>query len=159
MTQPPPKSYNSRHFTEVAYAVGSVGLLGAMVIDATAVIGRHTHRPLLGSIELSEACIVLMAAAALVAATLERGHASVHLVTERLPPSARRIALRVASLCGALLFALITAGAATVASDLWSGAEHSELLHIPIGPLRVLFCVSTALIALTFFVQAWTTKP
>lgn len=42
----------------VSFVIGAVGMLGAMLIDAQAVLGRHIGVALLGSIELSEACII-----------------------------------------------------------------------------------------------------
>jgi TRAP-type transport system small permease protein len=136
------------------FVIGSVGLLGAMLVDAAAVVGRHIGVPLLGSIELAEACVVLMASASLVATTLERGHASVHIFTERLRPRAKERLQRVTSLLSAAFFALILAGSVIVAGDLWHGDERSELLEIPIAPLRLFWCLSAAGVVATFIAQA-----
>ena len=65
----------------VSFVLGSIGLLGAMSIDALAVLGRHLGLPLLGSIELVQACVVLMGSSALVGTTVRHGHASVQLIT------------------------------------------------------------------------------
>jgi TRAP-type C4-dicarboxylate transport system permease small subunit len=110
--------------------------------------------PLRGSIELVESCIVLMACASLVGTTLERGHASVHLLTERLPPRARRGFAIAANLAGALFFTCLLLGSVLVLVDLWHGAEQTELLGIPIAPLRSLWCATAGAIALTFIAQA-----
>jgi hypothetical protein len=68
-----------------AFFIGSAALLLAMSIDAVAVLGRHLGWPLLGAIELVQACIVLAASAAIIVATLRGAHARVHILTERLP--------------------------------------------------------------------------
>ena len=139
---------------KAAFVLGSLGLLCAMASDALAVLGRHLGLPLRGSIELVESSIVLMACASLVGTTLERGHASVHLLTERLPARARRVLASAANLAGALFFAWLLLGSALVLADLWHGAEQTELLGIPIAPLRVLWCATAAAIALAFGAQA-----
>ena len=50
-------------------AVGSAGLLAAMTTDALAVAGRHAGIRLLGSIEIVQACIVVVATSAIVLTT------------------------------------------------------------------------------------------
>ena len=93
--------------TRIAYAIGGFGLLGATAADSIAVAGRHTGIHLLGSIELVQACVVLLAGSAMLIATQVGEHASVHIVTERLAkPTAARLA-RIASLIAGLVFMLI----------------------------------------------------
>jgi TRAP-type C4-dicarboxylate transport system permease small subunit len=140
--------------TRVSFAVGAFGLLGAMLVDFTAVIGRHTGVPLLGSIEMSEVCIVCMASASLLGVTLQRGHASVHLLTERLTERRKRAFARASDALSALFFASILCGSAVLVSELWNGAEQSELLGVPILPLRLSFCASLAGIVLCFVLRA-----
>jgi len=140
--------------TQASFMLGSLGLLGAMLIDSAAVMGRHLGVPLLGSIELSEACIVAMASASLVGSTLERGHASVHILTEQLPQRARAWLRRLTDSVSALFFAAVFAGSAIVSADLWHGHEQSELLGIAIAPLRVCWCASAAGVVAIFLAQA-----
>jgi len=140
--------------TRIAFAIGSLGLLGAMLVDFAAVIGRRSGVPLLGSIELSEVCIVCMASASLLGVTLDRGHASVHLLTERLREGPKRAFARVSDALSAVFFAFILGGSGLLAFELWNGAEQSELLGLPIVPLRVFFCASLAGIAICFGVRA-----
>lgn len=155
---PPAASGIGGTLARIAFVSGALGLLGSMSIDAAAVVGRHIHVPLLGSIELSEACIVWMASAALLSTTLERGHASVHIVTERVPAGVRRALERGANLLSAIFFAILLAGSAIVLHDLWDGAERSELLSIPILPLRLVFCASASGVIATFVAHAWTRR-
>jgi TRAP-type C4-dicarboxylate transport system permease small subunit len=132
----------ARLLTRVSFGLGAFGLLGAMLIDSGAVVGRHLGLPLLGSIELVEACVVLMASASLVGTTLEKGHASVHILTQRLSAAGRARLQRAADLLSALFFASLALGSLVVASDLWGGDERTELLGLPLMPLRALWCVS-----------------
>lgn len=140
--------------TRVSFGIGAFGLLGAMLVDFTAVLGRHTGLPLLGSIEMSEVCIVCMASASLLGVTLQRGHASVHLLTERLAERPKRLFARASDGLSAIFFAFILGGSLILLSDLWNGAEHSELLGVPIMPLRVIWCASLSGIVICFVLRA-----
>lgn len=139
---------------QVAYALGAVGLLGATGADALAVLGRHTGLHLLGSIELVQSAVVLLGCAAMLIATIIRGHASVHIVTDRLALSTRRRLARAAALAGAVLFAILAAGTGWIVAELWHGREETELLHLPIRWLRLLWLAFTVLIALRFLRHA-----
>jgi TRAP-type transport system small permease protein len=118
--------------------IGAIGLLAAMLVDACAVIGRHIGLHLLGSIELVQAAILVASSASIVAATLARKHAVVHLLTNRASPAMRALLERVSALLGAVFFLLLVAGSAWIASDLWHGHEQSEVLRIPYAPLRLI---------------------
>ena len=144
--------------TRLAFAIGSLGLLGAMLVDFAAVVGRRSGVPLLGSIELSELCIVCMASASLLGVTLERGHASVHLLTERLSSPRKLAFARASDLLAAVFFAFVLAGSGLLVFDLWHGAEESELLQLPIMPLRVIWCASLVGIVICFIVRAFQAK-
>ncbi len=145
---PPPKAQG--RLARVTYFVGGVGLLIATVSDFLAVVGRHTGFNLLGSIELVQAAIVLLASSAMLIATIVSGHAVVHMVTERLSKTIALLMLRSAAFVSALVFALLAIGSIWVASDLWHGYEQGELLHIPLKWLRALWICFASLIALQF---------
>jgi len=138
-----------------AYVLGGAGLLTATATDAIAVAGRHTGLHLLGSIELVQAAVVLLTTSAMLITTICGGHASVHIVAERLSAiSAARLA-RAASFVSGLTFLALAAGSAWVASDLWNGHEQTELLHIPLRWLRAVWVIFALLIAARFFRQAF----
>ena len=138
-----------------AFLIGSFGLLAATATDALAVLGRHAGFALLGSIEIVQVTVVLIAASAMVAATLERAHAAVHIVTGKLPPAAAAASRRVAALLGALLFVLIASGSAWVLLDLWMGVERTELLGLPLRWFRLLWVAAALLVAGLFLRQAF----
>jgi TRAP-type C4-dicarboxylate transport system permease small subunit len=137
-----------------AYLIGSAGLLTATATDALAVLGRHTGFQLLGSIEIVQAAVVLIASSAMVAATIVGSHASVHIVTERLSPQTARRLARGAAVLSALLFALFALGSLWVATDLWTGFEQTELLGIPLKWLRALWIAAGILITFLFLRSA-----
>lgn len=138
----------------VAFAIGCGGLMIATAADSIAVLGRHLGFPLLGSIEVVQAAIVLIAASSLVGVTLGRGHAAVHILTERLSPERQRRFGAWSALVAALTILLFALGSALLLGDLWDGHERSEILHIPLRLLRLLLLLSLLLVAGAFARQA-----
>lgn len=139
---------------DVLFYIGSIGLLLAMTVEAIAVVGRHSGLPLLGALEIIQTCILLMAAAAMLSATLHDAHATVHLVTDRLPPRGRRLLSRLSSFLSALFFIGLAAGALILTVEYWSSHEESELLRIPFRPLRLVSLLAVVSIALVFLWRA-----
>jgi TRAP-type C4-dicarboxylate transport system permease small subunit len=141
--------------TTGSFLLGSAGLIVALAADAIAVAGRHLEVPFLGSIETVQAAMIVAASSGMVGATLGRAHATVHVVTERLPARARRLFQRVADSVSALFFAALAAGSIWLVVDLWYGAERTELLGLPLKALRLVWCASALLIAGLFAVLAF----
>ena len=77
-----------------------------------------------------------------------------HIILERVPPGARRALTAFGALLGAAAFALLAAGSIWIAADLWNGQEQTELLSIPLKPLRLYWCASALLIAGVFLARA-----
>lgn len=141
-------------FARALAAVGSVALLVAMATDTIAVAGRHLRTPLLGSIEIVQACIVLAASAATIGTTLAGGHMIVTLVVERLD-SARAVQVRrLADLFSALFFGALAAGSLWLAVELWNAHELSETIGIPLRWFRALWCVSAVVVTVLFLRDA-----
>jgi len=133
-----------------AFYIGSAGLLLATAADSIAVLGRHTGFALIGSIEIVQAAIVFIAASSMVSVTLSRGHAAVHILTDRLTPARRATLARIANLMGALALLLLAAGSLILLADLWNGHERSELLHIPLRWFRLLMIAALVFVAILF---------
>jgi TRAP-type C4-dicarboxylate transport system permease small subunit len=112
-------------------------LLVAMVVDTLAMFGRALQLPLIGSIEIVQAVVLFAACGALIIATLERAHARVSVLLNRLSPHWRGRFEVVHSFAAAVFFAVLLAGSAWIAADLWGGHEESELLRIAYRPLRI----------------------
>ena len=143
----------------VCFWVGAIGLLIAMTVDALAVVGRHIKSPFLGSIEIVQACIVVAASAAMVGCTVSRGHAAVHILLERISPAAKGWLERFADLLGALTTGLLFFGSIWIVADLWNGHEHTELLKMPLAPLRLFWCGSALLMTVLFLARVFAAKP
>jgi len=132
------------------FYIGASGLLIVMAIETAAVIGRHAGWPLLGAIEIIQAAILLASCSAMVSTTINRGHASVHLVTDHLAPRPRQWLLRAGSLFSALFFLGLAIGGGWLAMDFWNAHEQSELLQIPFRPLRLLAAAAVLTVAAIF---------
>jgi TRAP-type C4-dicarboxylate transport system permease small subunit len=119
------------------FYIGSAALLAAMAVDAAAVICRHLGLSILGSIEIVQAAMLLASSAALVAASLARKHAAVHLAIDRVGPRTRIWLERISAFLSAVFFFALGAGSIWIAFDLRHGHEASEVLRIPYAPLRI----------------------
>jgi TRAP-type C4-dicarboxylate transport system permease small subunit len=130
------------------FYAGAAGLLGVMLVETAAVIGRHVGAPLTGALELVQAAIVPAACASILMATLHNAHATVHLLTARLPESARRRMAAAGSALAAVFFAALCAGAVWLTIEYWHSFEQTEVLHIPFRPIRVLIALSAFVLTL-----------
>lgn len=138
----------------VLFYIGGFGLMAAMIIEAIAVAGRQIGVPLLGALEIIQATILLTATASMLSATLTKAHATVHLLVDRLPARGQNLLRRFALLVSSAFFVCLAVSATWLTIEAWNEFEHSELLHIPYRPLRVIAVVMTAAVAVVFAYQA-----
>lgn len=138
---------------------GGIALLAATGIDAISVIGRHLGLPFRGSIELVQVAVLVAGTLALLVATVDRSHAKVHLLVDRMSESARGHLDRVSALLGAAFFAALLAGSLWLMADLWSGHEQSEVIGVSWRAMRVFANVVLALIVLALIGQAFRRRP
>ena len=136
---------------------GAGGLLLAMVVETVAVLGRHAGIPLVGALEIIQACILLMASTAMLSATLNKGHATVTILTNRVGEGARRVLQAFGHLLSAAFFLGLTIGVAWLTMDAWNEHERSEMLHIPFKPLRIISLLAAGAITLVFIRDWWRT--
>jgi len=135
----------------IAVWTGGAALLAATAVDTLAVVGRNIGLPLVGSIELVQAAVLVSGVFGLIFATAGDDHARVRIVTDRL---SRGWVDVVGPLSMALFFAALLIGSVWLASDLWHGHERSELLGVSWRALRLIAnlglaaCIVVALAAL-----------
>jgi TRAP-type C4-dicarboxylate transport system permease small subunit len=146
MTVAPEKNEPQKDFSikvwKWLFYLGGIALLFAMAVEAVAVLGRHIGLPLPGSIELVQAAILVASSAAMLSATLADKHARVRLVVDRLKGGPLAVLNRVQVLFSVLFFCTLAASSIWIFVDLWGGFEESEVLHIPLAPLRIVCIVS-----------------
>jgi TRAP-type C4-dicarboxylate transport system permease small subunit len=134
--------------------IGGAAMLVATGTDTLAVLGRNLGVPLVGSIEIVQAAVLVSGTAALVLATGSDEHARVKILTRRLTGSGRSASRLLGAIAAAMLFGALAAGSSWVAADLWHASERSELLGIPWRWLRLaanaglLACAALSLAAL-----------
>ena len=133
------------------FYLGGIALLFAMAVDTLAVAGRHIGMPLPGSIELVQAAILAASSAAMLSATLADKHARVRLVMNRMKGGPLAVLKRVQAVFSVLFFCALAAGSIWIFMDLRGGFEESEVLHIPLAPLRIVCIVSVLGVAFEFF--------
>lgn len=139
--------------------IGGLALLAATGIDAIAVIGRHVGLPVRGSIELVQVAVLVAGSLALLVATLERSHAKVHLLVDRMSATARDLIERISAVMGAAFFAALLAGSIWLMVDLWQGHEQSEILGISWRAMRLFANAVLLTIVLALLGQAVRTRP
>jgi TRAP-type transport system small permease protein len=130
--------------------IGSLGLAAAVLTDTIAVIGRHLNIALLGSIEIVQACIVLLASGAIVAATKHGNHARVRILTDRLNPAHSTRLNYFTALISAIFSLFMAVGCAWIIWEVWTEYERSEILHIPLAWLRLLLFIALVLVSAYF---------
>ena len=137
-----------------ALVVGGLALVAAGAADLAGVAGRHLRLPVVGVIEVVQAFVIIAASASLVAATLARIHATVHVITERLPMPAQLHLARLGALLGAAFFASVCAGSVWLTYEYWGAHEETDLLKIPLQPFRILWCLASGAVTALFLAQA-----
>jgi TRAP-type C4-dicarboxylate transport system permease small subunit len=130
--------------------VGGCSLLAAMTVETVTVLLRNAGMTVYGSIEMVEAAILIASSCALVIATLNRSHAKVRILHNRLSGKVRKYVERANNLCSALFFFALTAGQVWIASDMWLAYEQSEVLAIPYFPLRCVASLATLVTGLAY---------
>lgn len=138
---------------------GGLALLGATAIDALSVTGRQIGVPLRGSIELVQVAVLVAGGMALLLATVDRAHSSVHLLLDRLGEATRHQLGRLFALLGALFFAAMLAGASWLMIDLWPGHERSEVMAVDWRWLRLFVVLVLAAIMVVMLGQAIRRRP
>jgi len=116
---------------------GGAALIAATVIDTLAVIGRNIGVPVVGSIELVQAAVLVSGVFGLIFATAGDDHARVRILTDR-HVRGQAFADVFGPLSMALFFAALLTGSVWLAADLWDGHERSELLGVSWRALRLI---------------------
>jgi TRAP-type transport system small permease protein len=140
---------------QIVVIVGGFALVGAMAVDFIAVIGRQTGIPLLGSIELVQVLVGISGAMALLVATLKDSHAVVRLLMANIDARHAARLQRVNTLAAALFFLALTAGSAWILLELWNAHEETELLRLPLWPLRMLIVAALLVTSILFMRKSW----
>ena len=124
--------------------IGGGALLLAMTVDSASVIVRHLKASIPGSIELVQMAMLIASSCAIVAATLMRQHATVHLLVGRLHGPLRWRLMQGGWLLASAFFIFLTCAGLLAIHDLWNAHEQSDVWHIPYLPLRLVCTLAAA---------------
>lgn len=136
--------------------VGSIWVLLIMLLITVDVIGRaFFNSPLFGVPEIVKVSVVGLVWCQM-AHTLKIGaHLRSTVITDRLPPSARRIVEILTCLLGVITFALIVYSGWDNMIEAWRIGEFEgeEPVRVPTYPIRTLVLIGASLTALQFVVM------
>ena len=132
----------------VCLITGGLAMFMAVLLDFGSVVARHVGLRAVGSLEISQFCITALISSAVVLATLEGAHASVHLLVTRVGPQVKVLLERLSEVLTFVAFAGLAAGDIWVASELLPLDERSDLLHLPFAPARLLWSTCLAVCAI-----------
>jgi TRAP-type C4-dicarboxylate transport system permease small subunit len=144
-----------RPLTWLAFVVVAVMVLIVFVN----VVGRYVFNwPLLGTIELVEIMMAIIAAIAMAYGTIRRMHVRVNILILRLPGAARKVLDRIVYFLNAAIFGVLAHQALMTAIEDMAGFDPDKMiatnvLFIPTGPFRfVLFIgfLAVSLVSLFF---------
>lgn len=128
-------------------AIGGIALGLCGCADGFAVAGRHLGFTVLGAIEVFQSGLVIALTCAFLIASVSRSHASVDLLMGRVAQGTRARLEVIGNWALALTFGLIAAGSGWIAIDHWGTSEITELLAIPVLPLRILWALGCVVAA------------
>ncbi|TFF27191.1 TRAP transporter small permease [Jiella endophytica] len=144
-----------RLLTLCGWIAGAV-TFAVMCLTLANVISRYAlSHPIAGSLELTEGALPLIIFLSLALTQFHGGHIRVTLLTDHFPPAAARLALVIALLAGALLFAWATwAGWVTAEKSFAIGEMERGSIRFPIWPIKFAVCFGMALLTIQFLIDA-----
>lgn len=144
----------------ISAVILGVMLLALTVITVLDVTGRYLfNSPLPGGTELTELLVMGVIFAGLPAISLDDGHVTADLLSERLPRKGRAIQLFLARACAVLALTLIAAEMWQHGVRLASYNQTTVYLRIPIGIVAQAAAVICGFSALIVAVLALTRAP
>jgi TRAP-type C4-dicarboxylate transport system permease small subunit len=127
----------NRIFAGVACAILAIPVF-LTVADVT---GRYLGKPILGTLEVCELCMVVVVTLGLAHTQALGGHISINLVSRVLPAQIQGILKLSASFLGLVIFGFLAWGAIPFTLDSVRGGGATTTLGIPIAPFRALIFV------------------
>lgn len=144
---------------EVALAhLSAVAIFAMMLLISVDVLSRYLlGNPIMGAVEFTEEYLMVAAVFLALSWTSEQGgHVRVELVVRRLPAHWQARVYAIVNALAGIVFAVITALAASTAVDAWhDGVTSSSSLAYPMAPIYVLIAVGTLSLTLRLLLAAF----
>lgn len=107
----------------LAAFLGTIGLVGEVVVILIDVVGRYFGAPLRGAQDISQMAMVVLVFGGMALCDRQGGHIAIDIFERRFPAWLNRIA----DVIGALLGAVIFVG---IGWNMWKSAQISEMLNL-----------------------------
>ena len=135
-----------------AVVISGIFLIGMMLLTVSNILFRGFGGVIAGTYELIEALIIVVVAGALGYTELENSHVSVRIVVSRLSQRAQGIFGSFIYLIGTGLWVIIIWAGIEILSKRWL-AEETELLSVPILPLRFVWILGLIFLCLVLLIN------
>ncbi|MDF0599303.1 TRAP transporter small permease [Psychromarinibacter sp. C21-152] len=135
--------------------VGSIGLLGLMLVVGGTVIYRWFGGTFQGSYEVAETFTILTITMAIFMATVQQAHVDVRLIYDRFSHGVRRALRIVLGLMAVAFWATVTWSAYRMALSLTGRGEITDVLRINIVPFRWVTVVGLGAVTLMLAWYTW----
>jgi TRAP-type C4-dicarboxylate transport system permease small subunit len=116
-----------------------LAICAAMLLIVANVALRFFGKPILGTYELFQLIIVVVAITGIIYAAIRGAHVCIDFVTKRIPKNTLKYVLIMSSLI--ILIYMIAMAWRTIYSGFlsWSTGETTSIMHYPVGPFRLVF--------------------
>ena len=141
-------------FMTAVTVLGSIGLVGLMLVIGGTVIYRWFGGTFQGSYEVAETFTIITITLAIVMATVERKHVDVRLIFDHLPRLFQRYTTVILTLLSAVFWLLVGYSALKLTQQLAVRGEVTHVLQIDIVPFRWFSTVGFFVVALVLLIQA-----
>lgn len=141
-------------FLTAATILGSIALVGLMLVIGGTVIYRWFGGTFQGSYELAEIFTIVTITLAIVMATVQGQHVDVRLIFDRLPQLMRRSLTVILTLVSSGFWALVAYSAYRATRQLALKGEITHVLQINIVPFRWFITVGFLVVAIVLLVYA-----
>ncbi len=134
--------------TLYAAAVGTSMLLIMMFLTTSDAIARKLLAPIPGTYELDKYMLAIFGLLGLGYVQQVRGHVSISLLTERMPPRTQLVIDSLMTLISLLFFAVVIWWGWVEAIISVEAGTTSDILNIPLGPFKFLVSIGAFLLCL-----------
>ena len=139
--------------------VGSVGLIGLMLVVGGTVVYRWFGGTFQGSYEVAEVFTIVTIAIAIFMATVNRSHVDVRIVYDRFSHGVRRALMSALLLAAAVFWAVTAYSTYLLVARLSRRGEITDVLRINLIPFRWVIVIGFVAVTLVLLYQAmmWAT--
>jgi TRAP-type C4-dicarboxylate transport system permease small subunit len=136
--------------------ISAVATFVMMLLVVANIVGRYLlNKPVTGTLEFTEALLVLIIFLSLALTQYDGGHIRVTLLTRRLPKRAARAVNVFCMLLGALFFAWCAYAAWKFAYQSWTfGEQEWGTVVFPLWPVKFVVFAGIAMLAIQFLLDA-----